>query len=99
MMRVIFSDASRIDLRSITVFIASDSPTRARSFVAELAGACSSLADKPFRYPLIPDYEAKGLRRRPLGNYAIIYTVGTDAVTIARVLHTAMDLNAALGGN
>jgi plasmid stabilization system protein ParE len=36
-MRVVFSDASRMDLRSIAVFIAGDSPARARSFVAELA--------------------------------------------------------------
>lgn len=98
-MRVIFTDASRVDLRNITIFIAGDSPVRARSFVAELASACTSLADKPLRYPLIPEYENNGLRRRPYGNYAIIYTVGTDAITIARVLHSAMDLDVALGGS
>lgn len=97
-MRVVFSDASRMDLRSIAVFIAGDSPARARSFVAELASACTSLADKPLRYPLIPEYEAKGLRRRPYGTYAIIYMVGTDTIAIARVLHSAMDLDAALSG-
>jgi len=98
-MRVVFADASRADLRAITIFIAGDSPSRARSFVAELASACTSLADKPFRYPLIPEYETKGVRRRPYGNYAIIYTVGANTITIARVLHAAMDVDVALGGS
>lgn len=98
-MRVVFADASRADLRNIIIFITGDSPSRARSFVAELASACTSLADKPLRYPLIPEYEAKGLRRRPYGNYAIIYKVGANTITIARVLHAAMDLDVALGGS
>ena len=95
-MRVLFSDTSRRDLRGITVFITADNPVRARSFVAELVGACTSLADNAQRYPLLPRYEAKGLRRRPHGNYAIIYSIGADAITIVRVLHAAMDLEAAL---
>lgn len=98
-MRVVFADAARADLRNIAIFITGDSPPRARSFVAELASACTSLADKPLRYPLIPEYEANGLRRRPYGSYAIIYTVGTNAITIVRVLHAAMDLDVALGGS
>lgn len=95
-MRVSFADAARHDLRGIAAFIAADNPARARSFVAELAAACTSLSDKPLRYPLVPMYETKGVRRRPYGSYAILYTVGNEVITIARVLHAAMDLDAAL---
>ena len=71
-MRVVFSEASRHDLRAIIGFIAADSPARARSFLAELEQACVSLADKPLRFPLVPAYEARAYRRRPYGNYSII---------------------------
>jgi plasmid stabilization system protein ParE len=96
-MRIVFSDESRRDLRDITGFIAADSRSRARSYVAELASACTSLADQPLRYPLIPNYESLALRRRPYGNYAIIYFAEGDVVTIVRILHSAMDLSSVLG--
>lgn len=98
-MKVLLSERSRRDLRAIATFIASDNPARARSFVEELTTACTSLSDRPLRYPLIPEYEAKGLRRRPHGSYAIVYTVGEGAITVVRVLHTAMDMDVALGGS
>ena len=97
-MRVAFSDLARQDLRSIAVFIAQDSPASARRFVAELEQACLSLADKPLRYPLIPEFEQQGFRRRPHGNYAIIYVVDAAALSVVRVLHAAMDIDAALSG-
>ncbi|GAB5430223.1 MAG: hypothetical protein Devi2KO_36820 [Devosia indica] len=44
------------------------------------------------RYAHLEGYEHKGYRRRPLGNYLIIYTVGEQAVTVVRVLHAAQNL-------
>lgn len=98
-MRVAFSDESKRDLRSITIFISADSPSRAKKFVGDLQAACLGLADHPERYALVPGFEAHAYRRRSLGNYAIIYAVGANAITIVRVLHTAMDLVAALGSD
>lgn len=96
-MRVAFSDESKRDLRAITVFISADSPDRAKNFVGDLQTACLGLADHPERYALVAGFETRAYRRRPLGNYAIIYAVGANAITIVRVLHTAMDMERALG--
>lgn len=95
-MRVSFTQASVSDLRAIAVFIAEDNPGRATQFVSELETACLGLADHAKRYALLPNFERKGYRRRPLGHYAIIYVADSD-VQIVRVLHSAMDLSAALG--
>ena len=96
-MRVFFSGASRHDLRAIAGFIAVDNPARANSFLDELERACMQLAEQPLRFPLLPAFEAKAYRRRPYGNYAIIYIAADESVTVVRVLHTAMDLTTALG--
>jgi Arc/MetJ-type ribon-helix-helix transcriptional regulator/plasmid stabilization system protein ParE len=47
---------------------------------------------KSLVHPGIAGYEHKGYRRRPLGNYLIIYTVGEQAGTVVRVLHAAQNL-------
>jgi plasmid stabilization system protein ParE len=96
-MRVVFSALSRSDLRSITTFIGADSPARARTFLAELQSASAALAEQPLRFALMVGYEAQGYRRRPYGPYSIIYLVEDERITVVRVLHAAMDLNAALG--
>ena len=91
-MRVSFSAKSRADLRSIAGFIAADNPTRARSFVRELQEACLNLADNPERFAVLKRYQSQAYRRRPHGNYAIIYVVSNESVTVLRVLHSAMDM-------
>ncbi|SEQ29301.1 Plasmid stabilization system protein ParE [Devosia sp. YR412] len=95
-MRVAFSTEARRDLRYIAVFISADSLGAAFKLVGELETACLGLADHPQRYELVPGFEHLAYRRRPLGNYAIIYAV-SDTILIVRVLHSAMDLSTALG--
>jgi len=95
-MHVAFTTEARRDIRAIAIFIAADSPTRAAQFSIELEAACFGLVDHPKRYALLPKFEALGYRRRPLGQYAIIYVAAGD-IQIVRVLHSAMDMDAALG--
>jgi plasmid stabilization system protein ParE len=50
----------------------------------------------PLSHPLVPRYEAKGIRRRMRGNYQIFYRVDADQIYVVRVLHGARDHEALL---
>ena len=95
-MRLIFSDEAESDLEAIGDYIAEDSPARAASFSKELRISCSGLLDTPLRFASLEGFEARGLRRRIHGRYAIIYTVTGQDVLIVRILSVAMDLKAVL---
>ena len=88
-MLVGYTPASLHDLTTIGDFIALENRKRARSFIAELRGACQSLRTESSRYPLQPQWP--GVRRMPVGNYLIFYRVLGDSVQILRVLHSARE--------
>ncbi len=90
-MKVVITAAAEADLEDIGDFIARDSPRRAISFVDELVAAARGLAEYPDAYPLVPDYESRGIRRRPYGNYLIFYAVRPGQVTVERILNGARD--------
>ena len=84
------------DLEAIGDYIARDNPARAISFLRELREQCRSLADMPQRVPLVPRYEAAGVRRRGHGNYLIFYRIEADKIVIIHILHGAQDYSAIL---
>lgn len=79
------------DLEEIGDFIARDNPVRALSFIQEMRASCLSLADMPERFPIVPRYEARGVRRRRHGAYLIFYRVEPEKVIVLHVLHGARD--------
>lgn len=79
------------DLETIGDYIARDNPVRAISFLRELREKCLGLADLPERFPLVPRYEAMGVRRCGHGNYLIFYRVEVEKVVIIHILHGAQD--------
>lgn len=91
MMRLRFTAAAEADLRQIAIFIASDSPRQAATFVRQLRTACRGLLDKPYRFPQASPGKNSFVRKRPHGAYVIIYAVQENAVEIIRVLHSARD--------
>lgn len=84
------------DLEAIGDHIALDSPAAALLFLSELREKCLGLADFPARFPLVPRYEASGVRRRVHGNYLIFYRIDADIVTILHILNGAADYEALL---
>ena len=62
------------DLEAIGDYIARDNPARALSFIRELRSKCAGLADMPERFPLVPRYEAAGVRRCVHGDYLIFFS-------------------------
>lgn len=84
------------DLERIGDYIARDNPARAVTFLRELRDKCLGLAEMPERFPLVPRYEAVGVRRRVHGRYLIFYRVEADRVAVVHVLHGAQDYEAIL---
>ena len=95
-MIVHLSEEAEQDLERIADYIAQDNPPRAFSFLQELRGKCLALADMPERFPLVPRYEASGVRRRAHGNYLIFYRVEKEKVVVIHILHGAQDYTAIL---
>lgn len=90
-MKVRLSQEARAELKRIGDYIATDNPTRAKHFVRELLASCAALGHMPEAFPLIPRYEANGVRRRAHGNYLVLYRVEAKQVVVLHVLHGARD--------
>jgi len=90
-MKVVITDAAYDDLLHIGREIKKDSPIRAETFVAELYDRCQRLGAMPRAFPLLPNWESRGVRRRVHGNYLIFYQISGDTVEVIHILHGAMD--------
>ena len=95
-MIVHLSAEAEYDLETIGDYIARDNAARALSFLQELRSKCLGLADMPERFPLVPRYEATGVRRRGHGDYLIFYRVEAEKVIILHILHGAQNYNTIL---
>jgi plasmid stabilization system protein ParE len=84
------------DLETIGDYIARDNPARALTFLHELRSKCLGLADMPERFPLVPRYEATGVRRRIHGDHLIFYRVEAGKVVTLHILHGAQNYSAIL---
>ena len=84
-----WSAKAEADLAEIVAVIAADSPQRARAFAARLLGACARLGAFPASGRKVP--ELSHLEPSPreiiIGDYRILYRVGTPVVEIAAVIH------------
>jgi plasmid stabilization system protein ParE len=90
-MMVRLSAEAERDLERIGDRIARDDPARALGFIQELRAKCLGLGHFPDRFPLVPRYEADGIRRRVHGNYLIFYRADQEQVVVIHILHGAMD--------
>ncbi|MGA1797832.1 type II toxin-antitoxin system RelE/ParE family toxin [Sphingomonas sp. 4RDLI-65] len=95
-MKVVLSSRAADDLKRISGFIALGNPIRAVSFVAELREVALRLTDVPLGFPLVPRYEAHGIRRRSWRGYGILYSVLPDRVFVHRILGPGQDYDRAL---
>ena len=95
-MIVVLTETAIADLIAIGRYIKTDSPQRAKTFVAELESRCHQLGAMPTAFALVPRHERSGVRRRPHGNYLIFYRIVADTVEVLHVLHGAQDYEAIL---
>jgi plasmid stabilization system protein ParE len=94
--RVVFAPLALQALERIADYIAQDNPRRAISFVRELQAKALGIGRSPRAFPLVPRYEAHGVRRRVHGRYLIFYRIDADAVVVLHILHGAQDMDRAL---
>lgn len=85
-MQVVIAAAAKLDLFKIGEDIRREAPTRADAFVQTLVNHCEQLAEMPRRYPLVPRYEDRGIRRCVHGNYLIFYRVHAE-LEVVEVIH------------
>ena len=89
-MRVRLSGEAEREIDEIGLYIASDNPVRAASFVAELIDQCEALGEHALRYPVILAVDGLELRKCSYRGYLIFYAVRVE-VEIAHVFHGARD--------
>jgi toxin ParE1/3/4 len=94
--RVVVTKAALDDLLQIGRTIKTDNSQRAETFVSDIYDRCQRLGAMPRAFPLLPNWEERGIRRRPFGNYLIFYRIDKDQVEILHVLHGARDFEAIL---
>ncbi len=90
-MKVVLSSHAIADLNRVGLYIAADNPSRAVSFVVELREVAMRLADVPLGFPLVPRYEALGIRRRSWKGYGILYSALSDRVFVHRIIGPGQD--------
>ena len=89
--RVEITQTAECDIKEIFQYIASDSETAAKKFVAEIECQIDSLEQFPLRCPVIPESRELGKEYRHIiyGNYRTIFRIEGLRVVIMRVIHGA----------
>jgi toxin ParE1/3/4 len=90
-MIVRFSRRARNDLADIARAIAAANPIRAESFLSELEISCLELATMANAFQVVGTRNGHTIRRRPHGNYVIVYRADRQQVDILRIFHAARD--------
>jgi toxin ParE1/3/4 len=89
--KLIWSPASRDDLRDIVTFISRDSLPRAETFAYRLIAETDKLRDFSELGRVVPEYRIPTIREVFVRSYRIVYRVDHERklVQIARVWHAA----------
>ena len=89
--KLIWSPASRDDLRDIVTFISRDSPARAETFAYRLITETENLQEFPEIGRVVPEYRVPTIREIIVRSYRIVYRVDHErkVVEMARVWHAA----------
>lgn len=82
---------SQRDLSDIANYLQREARFRADEILERLEGACFELSSAAEHYPLFPGREHRGVRRRVVKPYNILYRVNGESVEVVHVLHGARD--------
>lgn len=90
---LVIAEAAEADLDGIADYITYElkEPTTALQQLARIAEAMATLEELPERHGLVQDkyLAARGIRKLPIDNYLIFYTVNKskNTINLVRVLH------------
>jgi len=91
-MQVVLSDKARSDLLRVYRYLEERSPDAADAFIRRIDTNIDNLA----RFPFIGRERARlapGLRCLVAGLHLVFYTIGSDQITIVRVIDGRMDVD------
>ncbi|HXO22894.1 MAG TPA: type II toxin-antitoxin system RelE/ParE family toxin, partial [Thermoanaerobaculia bacterium] len=71
--------------KEIASYIARDSPEAARRWLARLQERARLAAETPFAGRVVPEFSVPDLREVLVGNYRIVYRVGSEAIQVIAV--------------
>ena len=91
MRKIVRSKRARQDLIDIWRYIAEDDPQAADTVLDAIETKCGLLRNHPRLGPSREDIR-EGLRCLPVGQYLVLYQIGTQCIRIVRVLHARRDL-------
>ncbi|RYE85861.1 MAG: type II toxin-antitoxin system RelE/ParE family toxin [Hyphomicrobiales bacterium] len=91
MREVVITAEAAHDLQEIHAYLLREAPSQADVALARLEAACTNLAETALQYPLFPGREERGVRRRVVRPYNVLYRLRGDLVEVVHVLHGARD--------
>ena len=90
MVKIVWTELSRDDIKEIFDFIAVNSTKYASITVNKIYLRAQDIIDNPFIGRIVPEFNNKIIRELISGNYRIVYKVVTDfQVDILRIYHSA----------
>ena len=92
MVKVLWTDMARDDLKSIFEYISEDSSFYAKRFAEKLLVKVEVLAEFPKMGRIVPEFETHEIRELIEGNYRIVYKVFDDRVDVLRIHHSSRQL-------
>ena len=93
MVKVLWTNIARDDLKSIFEYISEDSHQYAKRFTEKLIRKVESLQNYPNMGRIVPEFENPEIRELIEGNYRIVYKVYEDRVEIVRIHHSSRKFN------
>jgi toxin ParE1/3/4 len=92
MAKIIWSALAKEHLREIDRYISEGSPFYSVIFIDKLIASVEKIGAFPELGRVVPEYESDDLREIFFHKYRIVYRIRNDVVTIAAIVHGAMDI-------
>ena len=89
---LITAEAQR-DLGEIHAYLQREAPFQADDVLERLERSCQDLAIHAMAFPLLPGREERGVHRRVVYPYNVLYRVREEQVEVLHVLHGARDIS------
>jgi addiction module RelE/StbE family toxin len=93
MVKVIWSELSIEDLRSIFDYISIDSPYYAGIQIDRIVNRTEQLIEFPQSGRVVPEFNNESLRELIEGNYRIVYQLVNETVEIVRIHHASKKID------
>lgn len=89
MVKIVWSDLAKEDLKAIHEYISKDSKVYADRLIAKLTHRVEQLENYPQSGRMVVEFGQENIRELIEGNYRIIFRINIEYIGIVRVQHSA----------